>query len=229
MKPDITETQRTCQAHPVSSFCESVSPNMVSICGMQLTAEEILRMNIEALRKRDGLSMGALGRLVGHRSGAAWLGRILDPPQNHKERRGMRLPDIIKVASVFGLEPYELFRPGLSAPGAAERRKHQRRTLEDRRSGVDRRIGHTGRLTAQLRAELNKVPHFHFYADAHAAVSQAVSPAIRALLERHAREIDAAIQAEAAPGGQASASRAGLSSARPRRRSSRRSDVESTG
>lgn len=67
----------------------------------------------------------------------AWLSRILNPPSNPKEQRGMRLPDVERVARVFGLAAHELLTPGISR--YTERRRAERRSGTERRAKVDRR------------------------------------------------------------------------------------------
>jgi hypothetical protein len=67
----------------------------------------------------------------------AWLSRILNPPNNPKEQRGMRLPDVERVAKVFGLAPHELLTPGIGR--YTERRRADRRSGVERRAKVDRR------------------------------------------------------------------------------------------
>ena len=72
-----------------------------------------------------------------HHRTDAWLSRILNPPDNPKEQRGMRLPDVERVAKVFGLAAHELLTPGISR--YTERRRLERRSGVDRRAKVDRR------------------------------------------------------------------------------------------
>lgn len=76
------------------------------------------------------------GTRTRHRTDA-WLSRILNPPENPKEQRGMRLPDVERVAKVFGLAAHELLTPGISR--YTERRRTERRGGIDRRAKVDRR------------------------------------------------------------------------------------------
>jgi hypothetical protein len=88
-------------------------------------------------------SQTTLARWCGHDK--SWLNKFLN------EGRGLQLVDLDKIAAFFGVEPYQLFQPGIG-------RLTERRVNPDRRSGRERRVGHTGRLVESLRTEVNKVP-----------------------------------------------------------------------
>ena len=103
----------------------------------------VLRENVKTLLYARREDQAELARHCGHDK--SWINKILN------EGRGMQLDDLDKVASFFGIEPYQLFQPGIS-------RLTERRRGGDRRTGLDRRVGHTGRLLTQLRMQLNKSP-----------------------------------------------------------------------
>lgn len=131
-------------------FSESVTPFVLTLCELQVhsgdsakrvTVIDILRHNIDALLEDRRMRPADLVRLVsggpkGRRTNS-WLSRILNPPQNPKERRGMRLVDVERVAKVFGLAAHELLTPGISR--YTERRQNRRRVTTDRRV-KDRRV-----------------------------------------------------------------------------------------
>jgi hypothetical protein len=118
-----------------------------------LKALYLLKQNLRTLlwkRKEDQVT---LAKHVGHTK--AWINKFLspNPPPPGEKEPAISLRDLDRIADFFGLAPYQLFQPGISA-------LTERRTSADRRSGQDRRIGHTARLLTELRVELNKVPHF---------------------------------------------------------------------
>lgn len=128
----------------VNILAFSVNHCVVSICRLQVTIEDLLRHNIRQLLYERGMKPAELVRMVAgtktRTKTDSWLSRILNPPINNpKEKRGMRLPDVERVAKVFGLGAHELLNPGISR--YTERRRQPRRILLDRRSGKERRLG----------------------------------------------------------------------------------------
>lgn len=110
---------------------------------LQPKALYVLRRNIEALlatRKEDQV---ALARWVGH--SRSWLNKFL------LGDREIQLRDLDRIGTFFGIEPYQLFQPGIG-------RLTERRSGLDRRNGRERRIGHAVRLATELQIEVNKVP-----------------------------------------------------------------------
>jgi hypothetical protein len=100
-----------------------------------LDIETLLRMNIQELLKARRMKPAELARML--RRTNPWLSRIMNPPENKRERRSMRLPDIERVARVFGLAPHELLTPGIHR--FTERRHVERRVTPTRRMNGERR------------------------------------------------------------------------------------------
>lgn len=154
----------------------------------QLTpkALTVLGRNIETLLAARKEEQKTLSEWCGHDK--SWMNKFLN------EGRGIRIVDLDKIASFFGIEPYQLFQPGISS-------LTERRIMGDRRSGQERRIGHQGRELASLRTELNKHP-------AVASSSHGVplaprpsppNPAIERILKRAAAELFAVQSGQQAP------------------------------
>lgn len=102
----------------------------------------ILRENIRKLLLVRREEQKALAEWCGHDK--SWMNKFLN------EGRGIRVGDFDKIASFFGVEPYQLFQPGISAIT-------ERRTSTDRRTGQERRVGHAGRQFAMLASEHSKL------------------------------------------------------------------------
>lgn len=94
-----------------------------------LRASLLLLQNIRDLLARRRQDQRDLAMWVGHHE--TWLSKILN------EDRSVRLKDLDKIADFFGLEPYQLFSPGISP--LTERRRGERRSGRERRAGHDRR------------------------------------------------------------------------------------------
>lgn len=148
-------------------------------------AVHVLRENIRSLlagRKEDQVT---LARWCGHEK--SWINKFLN------EGRGLRIPDLDGIASFFGIDPYQLFQPGISS-------LTERRISGDRRIGADRRIGHAGRQLASLRTELDKLPRTQ--GAAHGVASSTRLPAadpIQRILARAERDIAAVYAGQQAP------------------------------
>lgn len=147
----------------------------------------VIRDNIRTLLAGRKESQTALARYCGHDK--SWLNKFLN------EGRGLQLTDLDRIAAFFGIEPYQLFQPGIS-------RLTERRSGPDRRSGQERRIGHQNRLISHLRLELNKIPHLASSSASsqgatHAAraIPPSVAASINAVLVHADREIDALLAA----------------------------------
>lgn len=169
---------------------------------------EVLRRNIEHLLRERNEEQQSLAKHCGHDK--SWLTKIL------KGERGFRLTDLDRIGSFFGLDPYQLFLPGINA--LTERRK----SGADRRAGTERRIGHQGRQLAGLRTELNKLPSI---ASAHGALNatrpSALPPQVQRILEAADRDVAAFYAGE-----QVGADRRGGPPVPHRHRKARRSDTE---
>lgn len=100
---------------------------MLRLYGMK--APLILAQNIEALLRGRHLTNHDLAQYCHHTD--TWISNVL------AGNRNISLPDLDHIAAFFGIETYQLFQPGISQ--LTERRKG------DRRSGRERRIGHSAR------------------------------------------------------------------------------------
>jgi hypothetical protein len=96
-----------------------------------LRADKLLVENIRTLLYRRGVDQKALAVWCQHKP--AWINKIL------KGERGLPMDELGMVADFFGLRADQLLSPGISP--LAERRHTQRRALQERRSGAERRHG----------------------------------------------------------------------------------------
>jgi len=101
-----------------------------------LRADLLLVENIRALLQARGIEDQALAMWCGHRP--AWLSKIL------AHERGVQIKELGKIADFFGLAVSDLFQFGISTMN--ERRRKERRSLHDRRTGRDRRERQVGRI-----------------------------------------------------------------------------------
>jgi hypothetical protein len=97
-----------------------------------VTATAHLKHNIDTLLKARNQTRHDLAFWC--RKSDAWLSKILSETAIHDQKRGVPLKYLDRIADFFGISPYQLFQPGISA--LTERRK-----APERRSGQDRRIG----------------------------------------------------------------------------------------
>lgn len=95
----------------------------------ELRADHLLAENLRTLLANRRLDDSALAVWCGHKP--AWISKIL------AGERGVPLKELGKIADFFGLTVSQLFSPGISP--LTERRRGERRSVEDRRTGVDRR------------------------------------------------------------------------------------------
>lgn len=118
-------------------------------------ADLLLAENLRTLIAARSVDAGDVAMATGH--GSSWISKILNGD------RGMRVEDVGKVASYFGLTVAELFSPGISA--VTERRRVSRRSGSERRRIEDRRknsVTHTsGFVVEHSRPALKggPVPH----------------------------------------------------------------------
>jgi hypothetical protein len=105
-----------------------------------LKPQLLLAENIRTLLYRRRLDASALAAWCGHKP--PWISKVLSGG------RGVRLPDLGKIADFFGVTVADLFQHGISE--IAERRKAERRTGVERRSSTDRRQPIEGRLHPDL-------------------------------------------------------------------------------
>lgn len=106
-----------------------------------LKALHVLRENVRALLSARKESEAWLATCLGfkHRSS---LNKFLN-----RERTGFHMWRLDRLASFFGVPVYQLFQPGI-APNTERR-------VSERRSRVERRIGHSHRMLGMLRAEVD--------------------------------------------------------------------------
>jgi hypothetical protein len=102
----------------------------------ELRADLVLAQNIRALLDARHEDDQALATWCGHRG--AWLSKALSG------ERGIRVKDLGKIADFFGLTVSELFQHGISH--VTERRRGERRSAIDRRTGEERRQRRAGSL-----------------------------------------------------------------------------------
>lgn len=133
----------------------------------------ILRENVRTLLHARKEEQKTLAEWCGHDK--SWMNKFLN------EGRGIRIDDFDRIAAFFGIETYQLFQPGIS-------RLTERRMLSDRRQNTERRIGHQGRQFAALRVEHAKLPQVSYAAS---ALSQPVPDAVKRIIARYDREIEA--------------------------------------
>lgn len=95
----------------------------------ELRADVLLVRNIRSLLASRNIDASSLASWCGHRP--AWISKVLS------SERGVQLKDLGKIADFFGLTVAELFQYGVDP--LLERRRGERRTGRDRRSGEDRR------------------------------------------------------------------------------------------
>lgn len=103
--------------------------NVVALDRRTYKANFLLVQNINSLIAARGVNAAAVAAWAGHRP--AWLSKILSGD------RGIKLSDLDKIADFFGLTVAQLFQHGISP--LTERRRGERRTEKDRRSGEERR------------------------------------------------------------------------------------------
>lgn len=103
----------------------------VGVFVRQIRADKLLIENIRTLLHHRGIDQQSLARWCGHEP--AWINKIL------KGERGLQMKELGCVADFFGLRADQLLSPGISP--LLERRRAQRRSARDRRSGIERRQG----------------------------------------------------------------------------------------
>lgn len=152
----------------------------------------LLRENIRALLTARKEDQTTLARWCGR--GKSWINKFLNG------NRDLRLADLDRIASFFGVEAYQLFQPGVA-------RDTERRAGVDRRMLTERRLGHSGRLIETLQKELNKVPYLtvpksgdsgHGVASVPSAVQKILSAAERSIAEYYSTHPDEAHRASPA-------------------------------
>lgn len=105
-----------------------------------MRADRVLAENIAYLLRVRHQTQKSLATYCRHSE--KWLSQIL------ATERQLRTVDFDRVADFFGIATYQLLQPGISPLG--ERRK------KERRSGQERRIGHTHREMLQVRDEIDR-------------------------------------------------------------------------
>lgn len=162
------------------------SPYVVDLYSPPMKANALLKENIDALLRARGQSRKDLAQWC--RRTESWISKIF---RNPNKEFPMQYLD--RAADFFGVQPYQLFQPGIST-------LTERRTGLERRTATDRRIGHPGRHLAGLRTELNKLPAI---ASAHgppSATRPSASPEpVKRILARAEAEIHAFYAREQAP------------------------------
>lgn len=93
---------------------------------LTLKADALLKHNIDALLRARKQGRVDLSRWC--RRSRSWLDKIYS-----EHRREIPLKYLDRISDFFGIEPYQLFQPGITP-------LLERRALNDRRSGADRRL-----------------------------------------------------------------------------------------
>ena len=167
----------------------------------------VLAENVTALLKRHRYSQHDLAQWCGHSD--AWASQFFT------SKRGWRLDDLDRIADLFGLEPYQLFQPGVAA--CTERRsQNERRSAKDRRTSP----GVRAMLPTSLEIDAHR-PQRKELTDV-----AAVSPAILELvgsLERDFQRLLATLSPK--PRREAAPARQTQPATRPRVRNPRESDT----
>lgn len=179
-----------------------------------MKAPFLLTENIAALIDLRGLTQHDVAWACRHSD--VWLSYVLSG------KRGVRLPDLDKIASVLGVETYQLFQPGISR--RAERRKVARRT------DSDRRIGQAMRSMLEARGEIDRA-RAPRAGKARGAADTEVSPVLQAL-KRVAADYErrvSALLSQAESGRQDSSTRTPQPAARKSRRGVRGAEPKKTG
>ena len=127
----------------------------------------LLRRNIAELLRTRKESQHSLAFSLGHDK--SWLNKFLNG------EREIQLRDLDKVADFFGLSPYQLFQPGITA-------FTERRLGTERRTGRDRRVGHAARQALRVDSDVQRA-HPRRKGEAYALSSNEM-----ALID-HAREL----------------------------------------
>lgn len=110
-------------------------------------ADILLVRNIRALLDTRGIEDQALAMWCGHRR--AWLSKILSG------ERGIQIKELGKIADFFGLTVSDLFQYGIAAMN--DRRRRERRSPVDRRTGADRRHHQVGSLHPDVIAQFKRI------------------------------------------------------------------------
>jgi hypothetical protein len=101
-----------------------------------MKANTLLKHNIDTILRARGQSRKDLAFWC--RRSESWISKIF-----RSERRELPIRYLDRIADFFGIAPYQLLQPGISA--VTERRRRERRT------GRDRRLGHKQRELVLLR------------------------------------------------------------------------------
>jgi len=105
-----------------------------------MKAARIVAENVAALLERDNYKQTDLAQHC--RRSDPWVSQFL------RGERTWQMDDLDKVADFFGLDTFQLFRPGIA-------QRTERRSVQ-RRAGVDRRIRHEVRRAHQLESQLER-------------------------------------------------------------------------
>lgn len=192
-------------------FEQSANPFYGRALG-EMKAPELLADNIAALLKRHhqnqhDLAMWCRPLLNSKRGNEdVWLSYVLSG------KRGLPLKYLDRIADFWGLQPYQLFQPGI---GRFERRRAERRVQKERRMPVPARIAE------ELSARIDPARPRRAEGGSHESPA---SSARRALIAKFERDLAALHATE--PGGQTPAARRAVAGTRQRRRAPRGPDAE---
>lgn len=170
-----------------------------------MKASRMLVENVSALLKRNSLSQHDLAQWC--RRSDVWVSQFFTG------KRGWKIDDLTRVADLFGLEPYQLFMPGIVETT-------ERRSGRDRRSDKDRRQIPAQRAMLRASQEIDahrpprKEPN---YAAARSSIRQ-----LAAKFEQDAQQILAELSEDTR--GQAARSGTPVPKASPRVRNPRQPD-----
>lgn len=171
---------------------------------LQMKTARLLAENVSALLVKHGYKQTDLAQHC--RRSDPWVSQFL------RGERSWQLDDLDKVADFFGLNTFELFRPGIA--------QRTDRRIGQRRANSDRRIGHDVRMARHLSSQLEgarrpkEIPR---------AEPSPEAEALHRLIADFARRV-APYLSSAEPGGQTADARARGAKSPERRRRVRGSD-----
>lgn len=171
-----------------------------------MKAARIVAENVSALLKRENYHQTDLAQHC--KRSDPWVSQFL------RGERTWQLDDLDKVADFFGMDTFELFRPGIA-------QRSERRGVQ-RRAGVDRRVRHDLRNAQQLHGQIETARPRK---DSDGAATSAHAKQLHALVADFARRVGVLLP-PADAGRQTASPRRGRPKVSVRDRAVRRSDPE---
>jgi hypothetical protein len=177
-----------------------------------MKAARILSENVAALLRLKGYKQTDLAQWC--KRSDPWVSQFL------RGERTWQLDDLDKVADFFGLNTYDLFRPGIAQ--RTDRRSGQRRVIKDRR------VRHDVRMAQQLEAQIETArPHRKDLDGDRSTAAAAQARQLHALIADFARRVSTLIPSTDT-GGQTPSPRARRATISGRHRGAHGSDPEAS-